>query len=850
MGCGSRSRRHAAPRVVAFALALALTLPGEAAEPVAVEDSDTVEVVETRVRGRTRGYLEIRRFGDELFVPLDELGPLLDVHVVEEEHGARLDTPLGPARIPADGVRRIGRRTWASAAHLDRELRTSVSFDRRSWSLDLVPPWSGPRPRTPAERKVEIDAPEATISGLRMTYDHLSTGLDRRDSVAARMVGRIADGVWTVEAGQSRGAEPSLREYSWYGRRDQRHYLAGKTRVGLLASLGSFDLAGLQVGFSSRKADGVESAFGRQALFPRRGQPVTRVVGHAPPGSFVQLRIDGRPVDTVQVGYAGEYRFDAVALPTRSVAEIETLIFSPDNLQIPVEIRRERTAASEYLQGAGEVLHAGGVGLAGAFSQGLVTDASGEYGELGGYYLGRVGLNDAVTTEAIAQYDGTRAAVYAGAVFKLTDTTVASGGILHSRGRAGYRFEIERYARGFELRAASSILPEGFSGEETFRRVDHRVEVTGGFGPRLRLGLVGRELDDGTRRSTYLLPTLYWRPVADLRLDARPDLDGDYLVGAWWQIDRASRVRFYRADTSSVDWNRRFGGPWDMGWTTRFENVAPHHTLYGGMRFPEGRGTWLMRAGLVRSVGEWGYTVTASAPLLPGIQARAEYHSLPVASVANPGADRLTFHLVTDYGQSGGRFVPGDSSGFRRELGGIMGRIVAAEGGALPAEDLSGVRILVDGKGAGVTDAGGHFFLAGIEPGVYEVELSPDRLPIELTPSRSSWIVRVRSAAATRVDVPVLVRYGLAGRVIDSAGRAIPDAVVSLRDESGHVLAEETADRFGLFRFDEVPRGGYDLVVEHELGRDLRRVEVVDDYLFGQDLMLPAPVRGGERAGY
>jgi hypothetical protein len=80
---------------------------------------------------------------------------------------------------------------------------------------------------------------------------------------------------------------------------------------------------------------------------------VQTVQGSAPIGTFVQLRVDGRIVEMKQVGFSGRYAFDDVPLPTGHATEIETLVFEPGNLQIPIEVHRERLVASEFLQDAG-----------------------------------------------------------------------------------------------------------------------------------------------------------------------------------------------------------------------------------------------------------------------------------------------------------------------------------------------------------------------------------------------------------------------------------------------------------------------------------------------------------------
>jgi hypothetical protein len=60
---------------------------------------------------------------------------------------------------------------------------------------------------------------------------------------------------------------------------------------------------------------------------------------------------------------------------------------------------------------------------------------------------------------------------------------------------------------------------------------------------------------------------------------------------------------------------------------------------------------------------------------------------------------------------------------------------------------------------------------------------------------------------------PAVVQAGLAGRVIETGGLAVPRAVVSVIGTDGRVLARTTVDADGSFALADLPNGSYALAV-------------------------------------
>ena len=150
----------------------------------------------------------------------------------------------------------------------------------------------------------------------------------------------------------------------------------------------------------------------------------------------------------------------------------------------------------------------------------------------------------------------------------------------------------------------------------------------------------------------------------------------------------------------------------------------------------------------------------------------------------------------------------------------------------------------MDGTPRTHSEPDGSFFIQGLTPGIHKIELSPDNLPLGLTPRRTLVVANVAPAALTRVEFTVAVEYGIAGRVVDSEGEPLANMIVELLRSDNTVVSVTRTDRFGLYRMDEIPVGSFTLQLnpdqtEVPQGGVTRSVEITDDFLFSQDLRIP-----------
>ena len=813
-------------------------------------DDATPELVAALVNGREHGMIEILRDGGEILIPLDRMGELLGLQVTYRHVVTEIRTPLGLRRVPNQALTARDGLLYVRAGYVQNELLSGVRFDDRSYALDFRPNWRG-RVRTERvyDGPADVEPPKSTLAAIRTQVNHLESGGFSSTQGNVQLGGRLAQGTWTVVANDATDDQFEAREYNWYRTDGSRHWLLGRQQVQPYSLLGNFDLTGVQFGWTKGGAAASPQAFGSNVLFPRRGAAMETVRGEARPGQFVQLRVDGRLLETEQVGYDGRFVFDSVRLPLRQVSEVEVLVFDPNNLQIPVEVRTDRVASSAFLLADGQVTHAAGIGLAGRFDEGFVGRSNEQLPQgAGGYYQWRQGFNKNITAEATVQHNGQNTSAAIGAVTRLAPMWVTSFGLIQSESSTGYNVDLEGYRKQWRFFGRSFYAPRAFGLVESDGGIiDHRVDVDYNFGQRLRLGVIARDRDDGTNADRFVLPTATWRPVPELYIDARPDLFGEYLLSSFWRPRRDTRLRFFRSRSSSAEVAHDIGDRMQIAWNTQFETVETRHTIFASRRGFLNRGSWFIRAGLTESEGEFGWLAGASTPLLPGVIGRVEYQSLPLTTVDGREEGRLLVNIVSDLRQAGGRVVPASNSGFRQTGGSLVGRITLDAKSRTNREQarrsLAGAQIRVADGGRAVTDNRGRFFIGNLSAGIYEVELDPADLPLELMPVRKKLRARIAPGAATRVDFVLSLEYGLAGRLRDADGAPLPQIRVELVDEDGIYYTHAWTDAFGLYRLDSVPPGRYRIqVIEGDFVVARREVEVVDDFLFGQDLQIGAAI--------
>jgi hypothetical protein len=824
-------------------VALALAAPAGAEPPPDLSSM----VVGALVHHREVGSFDVLIENDEYLIPLDPFAELARCTVEPIGDSARLMTPLGTVYLRASDVREVEGVLYLRESAIEDKLATPVAFDSTRFALNFDLPWrsaAGPAPTVFQETpQPDVTPPDLSLSTLRSDIRYTRAEEDAAYGSTTTFGGRMFDGYWRVRYHDDFAGNNLVRDYSWFHARDSLLFLAGHQNVRLHPLLQNMELTGLQVAATNRPPDRFARSSTPGALLSRSFDPLTTFRGPAPPAGVAELRVNGSVVERQLVGLDGVYEFAEVSLPVRHASRIEVRVFDRHNLDVPVAIYEEERNASAFLLEDGALVHMGGLGRIGnPFDPYSVENAG-----YAGFYQARYGASDRLTLETALQWSDDALQAFSGMVARLGRPFVLAVGLAGSDGTGGYRVDLDGHFPSWRLIAHSQANEAGFFPGDRGVRYDHMLEVGYERRGRWDAALVGKSWKHNGHSVDFVLPALAWRPAPPLALRARPDHYGDYRFDLSYRMRPATRLTVSTiGERGFVDVTHAVGASYQLTLEGDFGNDMPDRQA----AIVSWRGSSVWRpgwtAGVLRTDGEPGYLLGGFMVVVPGISAQLQYESDPaLEQVESTNDRRLNFNLTADLGFTQGRIHAARAFSIRDDRGGFAGvvRVDAPRGFRRPA--LAGLTIVVDGQAATRTEGDGSFFVGGLRPGVYRIEIDNQFLPIELTPTRSVVVAEIAPAAVTRVDFAVRPEFGIAGRVTDARRTPLPAVRLELFDEGGTRVHVTHTDRFGLYRMDGLPIGRYLLRLSPEdFGETLaplpaREIEIRDDFLFEQDLELP-----------
>lgn len=791
-------------------------------------------VVGVRVSGREVAVAEGLATAREVCLPVGEFARATGASWKGEER--RLTTPLGEVVFTQEELVASGEGLYLCPGVALARLGVVMSFDPAEVVVDLDVPWEVGQPAVwvPPRLVPEVRAPGWGLGTVRGDVWLLREGTTSRWHGSALATGRALGGEWRVLVDQGQAQKPALRELLWLRRWGRQALVLGRVYQQLSPLLSGYDLLGAQWVLSNDELPKVAGNWGTFAV----ATALRSFRGPAPVGSLVRLRLDGVVVASQTVGVSGRYEFVDIPVGGRGVAVAEVEIYDRHNLLVPTEVRRELVSSAALLLPEGRRIHALGLGVGGNLGRDLLR-TEGEK-ELTAFYSLRWGVSSRLTMEVLAQLHGERQQVGMGLAAVPKPWWLVAGEAGYGNGGGGYLLESYIFRKRWEVTGRFLQQDRDFAllQEAPWDRHDRAVEIRRFWGKWLELGMIARDVTLGEERARWVRPSVgvSWGSMVYARVF--PDYLGD-MVGIL-TFTPHSRLRLAAAvshtQTYDAQWELPLARPlvWRTTWETGGPGASRLTTTVGNRPATLGALSW--RLGVSRSGPHTGGYLEASLRLAGGLFLRAEYQGVPTRAVGQGKMrPRLFISLTADHGYASGLFAPSGGLPVQRETGAIAGRLVAL---GAPV-GLAGARVVVRGVGGVLTDPQGRFFLGSVPPGIYEVELDPEKLPVELSPKRWRVVVEVLAGVTTRVDFPLEVLVGLAGRVTDVAGSPVPGLRVELRDEGQRSVRATTTDQFGLFRFDQLPVGSYTLVAVGAEGQLLatRSVEL-REFLFDQDLVL------------
>jgi len=743
-------------------------LLGEVSTPAnTVKTQPEILLVGIIIRRKEVGNLEILKIDNSFLIPLDDFAKITGM-TVKKAVGEIIEitTPLGTIKLEQIDYKTINGIIYITDTLIANKLATSIEFDPSEVALIVDLPWqtNARSASQQTELKADIRPPQTSFSSVRQNLDLSQNGNSSSLRSSTILGGRLGGGSWRIRADNNFQDQQAITEYFWYKRTGEIRYQLGRQEIGLHPLLSSLNMTGAQIAYTNLPSGRFYETSQGTELLPRRASPRRTFRGQAPPGSFVQLRVDGTVIAQQQVGLNGEYQFFNVNLST-TVNEIEFLIYKRNNFNSPAEIRQLRIGTSDLLLPAGRFVHLVGAGVSGNLfdSVNIGQGNSGQVSQPTAFYQFRQGLSDNFTIEAGVQNapntrkeGGSTLQAQTGFIWQIATPLTLAASVGNSNGKTAYTSELQAQFPPWQFFATSQFFPASYlSNSQDRSRFDHRANLSYKVSDRLSLGIIARSRQDETTSATYIAPAFNWHPLQGLYLSGRPDLDGRYILDTFYQFNKSVNL------SANVTGDRKLV---DIAYSLNLQNQLSLSAEFGGNVSTRYRAIYSYtplrvnrlsyRLGIVADeTGAVRPIIGASLPVFSGVLLRAEYQGLPGRSSFQSFNDQqLIVSLVAGFTVDQGRFIPAQNSAISQNRGQITGRIQIEGGSNLPGLKLEGVEIEVSRDNLLTrtkTDSQGNFLIGNLPEGVYLVELDPEQLPFALVPVKTTYTAEVAAGAIT-----------------------------------------------------------------------------------------------------
>ena len=785
------------------------------------------------------------------FVNLDAFLHACAIDATKDAEGnVELVTPLGKTTLPAAALRIDRGTAYAGVDTLSGALAARVAFDEAEFALRIDLPWQPGAAENAyvdpdAGKPADVRAPQASLSRWRSEVTGTVSDGDVAASANHRLAGALGPGYWHADFSHALGGgdtKVDVQALSWLLDRGRSRFLVGQERLALHPLLPSFELTGVQYADTNRPDLVYEGNLGNYGqLVPYQARPTSVIRGAGPPGGTAELRYGGQVLQRQTIRLDGHYEFRDVPAAPGDAVPIEVAVYAFGETGTPLRVDQTYSQAGNLQLPKGV-----NVQYAGAGANGFLLDADRNGRGNAAFYQFRRGFTDRVTAEAIVQsVDGRQQTVVGTALNLGMAGSWAVYGANNDNGAGARQVLGDGQYGAWFWRANWLDYDDAYQDEDALGTRNRRAEVGRRFGETLQLSLIHSDISDRqTGDIRYTKPAVQWRPAPNLSFGARPEYDGRYSYDAQWAVRRGTRLSATRfGDISQVALDQDIDSYTRLQFTAQRDRVRGDRYTAIFNRYEGGSTHFAWAAGVLGSKGRTGFLAEGSMELRAGLSARLNAVRDPLRE---EDGTVIGFSIVADFAVTGAGLARGGATqGYERE-GGVSG-VVELPPGTREGFELSGIPVLVDGHVRTRTEAGGHFHVQDLSPGIHRVELDNDGLPIELTVHEPPRRVEVRAGSLTRIDFGLELRLGLAGQVRDAAGKAQAEVDVLVLDAQGVIRARARSNTYGYYRVDGLPPGEYTLRAADRLERPLveTRAKLIDRFLFGQELVLPADANRG-----
>lgn len=809
-----------------------------ASRGVSTQAAPQLAVAQLNGRELNSGIPIIVQPGGEALVALEYLLVALSLHAEHDGDGYRVDTPIGTASLPAASLHDVQGYIYVDTDTLSKAFASEIRFDPAEYALRVDTSWTS----TPAAQATaagahapvapaDVSAPFASVSQVRSELDFTRDDLSHHAFVTTDLGGALGSGYWRARYNDDLQDSRRFDTWSWVTGSGNRRWLLGRQIVGLNPLLPTFYLTGAQFAASNRPSIAFGPTLGYGELAASRFDAPRSVRGKGPPGGVAELRRSGQVIARTTIRLDGSYEFTDQVV----TGQLEIAVYERGHPDVPLRVEEVNAQAADQMLPAGVWMQQSGVGTT---ANPLDPDAS-EGSRLAGFYQWRQGVTNNLTTIVALQAIGDHRNVMAGAATTLRG--LGTWAAFAAQGEHGNAWQLfGDGARGHAFWHGNfQHFDAGFIGADSTSRDDDSAEAGWAFGPTLRASLIARHYRDAeVAPIDFVKPAIAWQPRPNFGVSARPDFDGHYTFYANWEPKPDWRVAVTRYNPrTDLEIEHRYSQGYGIRAMLTEDSQLGHRAalIADGWGLGGRRIGW--SAGLLAGEGRVGFLIDAAGEVYPGLSLHAQYLDDPLMRNAQPDPGAvLTLSLIADFAITPSGIARGS---FRPELlnvGGISGHIAVPDA-SFDASRASGTGILVDGRIRGEVDRNGRFYLADLPPGIYTLELDTEKLPLEYQPTNRARRVQVKAGAVTRIDFPVTLSLGIAGRVTDTNGKARANAHVAVEDAIGKVVAQTQSDAWGYYRVDGLAPASYRVSTSVADKQATRTFTLRDRFLFEQDLV-------------
>ncbi|NTU44970.1 MAG: carboxypeptidase regulatory-like domain-containing protein [Chlorobiaceae bacterium] len=738
----------------------------------------------------------------------------------------------------------------------------SPEFNQQLFAVMLTIPWSAGSPRKMTIRTADILAPDRSISfiGIEASADYdFNSDVNRNLQIASG--GRLLNGVWNVTAATERGSAFTPSRYHWTTFNNKLALRIGTGYTGSYSLIGSTNMTGVQIGWNNhsimRQLDAGQDNASELFLNIDANQLRT-IEGNGPPASIAELRFDGEVFQRQRIGLDGKFFFENVRMST-DLRKTEVYIYLRSINEKPVKVIDFSQSVAGRALPQGELLIRGGLGKTGnlLIQQERVNNADAAFGNV------LYGLHSRITLEAAMQLNPSAQSsdLLLGTILSPGANWNAAlyGARSNERGAADFR--LEGHYTNWTAAYWGTIRQDRFAYDFQERDINHLFRW--GASPFRQLGvqIIAHYEKLGDRwPAHYVLPAVSLYPFSRLTLSATPDDFENYRYEAGIRIGDYNTLRsIYQNDIISLDYQRNFSDHFNVRLLNDYHRIYKTNITNLLLNwYPRNNTNDLIETAISRSASSFGVAGSWTRYINTGLRVALQY-SYQMKTVANITMGDVNANMIMpetlknvalslswDLGWSNRGLFPINRNAVTLTRGAIAGSLDIGNETKLSASDINNISILLNGRQMQQQQIDGSFFIGSLKPGIYNVAVDPEKLPIELAVDQKERKVEVKSGAVTALTIPVYAEFGVAGFVGDSSGNGIANVLLEVSGKEGISSVKSLTNEFGYYRADTLRSGTYRITPVSVGNRPIANprpvdITIKDDFLFDVNMTIVVP---------